>query len=394
MAEYELWLTDDAGVRIRLLQGVSFFSYTRAVDGLGTCSFGMPFDVIKDLRPFFKPDWRMEVWRSPLKGYPPRREDVFLLRKPNFYTRVDNVTMIQYYGRNGMDLLKRRSVVQRGGTAYAKKTATVDNMMKAFVRQQMLYGSALDEDGVVDNTRAWPQNEFRVQADASLGPSVTRDFADKNVFDLCKDLVSTAEQYHLDNSVNRRIHFDVVPMDVSGSSTASGSPLGWEFQTFADLRGGDRTNGIRFSLENENITQPNFFIDHLDEVTAAIIRGNGSGEAQQTEIVLDSVRASASRWNRVEKSISASNEASVTALQDAGRVELGKGIPKEKLNVTILNARGSRDVPRSLYGVDWDLGDLLSVDYAGQNFDVELKVVFVSVNENGEEEITGRSDVQ
>ena len=394
MAEYELWLTDDAGRRMRVLKDIAFFTYTRVVDGLGTCSFGLPFELMQDLIPYFQPDWRVEIWRSPAYGIAMRREDVYLLRKPMVYTRVDNVQMIQYYGRNGVDLLKRRTVIQRAGTSYALKTDSIDNLMKAYVRQQMLYGSALDEDGAVDNTRAWPQNEFTVQADGGLGPSVTRDFADKNVFDLCKDLQKTSEQYALDSASNRRIHFDVVAVDVAGSSTSTNAPLGWEFRTYADLRGTDRTGGLRFSLENENIKQPNFDVDHLDEVTAVFVRGNGNGASQLVTSVEDSTRLNASRWNRVERTVNASGEVSVTGLQNAGRVELGKGIPREKLTVTMLNSPGGRNVPRSLYGVDWDLGDLVGVDYAGRNFDVEISTVYVSVNEDGKEEITGRSDVQ
>jgi len=139
MAEYELWLTDDAGRRILSLNGLNepfFFSYTRVVSGLGTFSFGVPFSVFKDkVKPYFVPDQRIEVWRSPIVGIPMRREDSFMLRKPNIYTRQDNVEVIQFYGRNGVDLLNRSYVIQRAGTSYASKTDFIDDMMKAVVRE-------------------------------------------------------------------------------------------------------------------------------------------------------------------------------------------------------------------------------------------------------------------
>jgi hypothetical protein len=46
-----------------------------------------------------------------------------------------------------------------------------------------------------------------------------------------------------------------------------------------------------------------------------------------------------------------------------------------------------------LYGVDWDLGDLLPVKFAGKTFNVEVKVVYVSVDKDGKETITGRSTI-
>jgi hypothetical protein len=49
--------------------------------------------------------------------------------------------------------------------------------------------------------------------------------------------------------------------------------------------------------------------------------------------------------------------------------------------------------PRSLYGLDWDLGDLLPVFFAEKYFTAEVVVVHVSVNEDGEESIVGMNTV-
>lgn len=397
-SNFELWLTDDRGVRLTLLSSrgeLFFFSYTRAVSGLGTLNFGIGFrEFYKKFNTYFKPDWRVEVWHSPGYGIPLRREDAFMLRKPHVYTRDDGMEVLQYYGRNGIDLLKRRSVIQRAGTSYAAKTDNIDDMMKVFVREQMLYGSALDEDGVVDNTRGWPQNEFSVQAYSGIGPSVTRDFADRVVFDLLKDLKEASFQLNQENSTNRKIYFDVVPQDISVGAAPSGALLGWEFQTYADTRGSDRTSGIEFSVENENIEKPAHSISHLEEVNSVIVRGNGRGVSQLVTSVEDSNRIAVSRWNRVEAILSATSETSTAALQDAGRSELTKKKPEEELFVTFLNTPGSANTPRSLYGVDWDLGDLVRVNYAGRQFEAEINVIYVSVDENGRELITGRNEIQ
>lgn len=395
MAQYELWLTDDAGRRIRSVHEGAFFSYTRTVNGLGTFNFGIPFAIFNDLKPYFQPDWRIEVWRSPQPGSPLRREDAFMLRQHRVYTREDNVQMIQFYGRNGMDLLKRRAVIQRGGTQWAQKTDYVDDMMKAFVREQMLYGSALDEDGAADNGRAWPQSEFSVQGDVSLGPSVTRNYPGRIVFDICRDLAATSAQlYASAPTTYRRICFDVLPVDIRGVMTTSHSHIGWEFVTFADRRGGDRRTELEFSVANGNLKGPDYSENHMDEVSVVWVGGNGQGVSQMIASVEDSLRVGSSRWNRIERWKSASSESTAAALADAGRPDLQKGEPDIKMLATLLNAPGGPDTPRSLYGVDWDFGDWVRVNYAGVQFDMEISLVYVSVNENGREEITGRNEVQ
>jgi hypothetical protein len=90
-------------------------------------------------------------------------------------------------------------------------------------------------------------------------------------------------------------------------------------------------------VENENIKSPDYSINHLDEVNAVVVNGNGRGESQQIEIVTDATRMQSSRWNRVEKVLTAGNESSTSGLQNAGRTELGNHRTKEDLNVTFVN---------------------------------------------------------
>lgn len=396
MAQYEFWLADDSGRRLTLLDQLAFASYTRSSIGLGTINIGMPFDpFFKKFNPYFRPDWRVEVWRSPQEGVPMRLEDVFLLRKPNVYVRQEDSTpMLQFYGRNGLDLLYRRAVIQLPGTSYTSKTTYADNIMKAIVREQMLYGSCVSETGAADNTRAWPQNEFFVQQDLSLGPTLTRNFEGKDVIDILKELRAATFQLNISSASNRRIFFGIVPVNISGYATPYASTLGWEFRTYADLYGTDRTTGIVFSHENENIESPTYSKSHLEEVnTVYVTNGSGASVSAITKVE-DASRSGASRWNRCEKLISASSSATSTSdLTNAGYSELYNKRPVEEFPVTFLNTVGSPSTPRSLYGLDWDLGDLLRVGFAGKQFNVEVNIVYVSVDEDGKETITGRNEV-
>ena len=416
--EYELWLTDDAGHRLLLLSDLSFFSYSRTTRGMGTLEIGAPYNSIRSkINPVFVPDRRVEVWRSPKPGIPKRREGIYFLRKPRTYTRVDGVQMLVIYGRDTKDLLNRRWIIQAAGTTYTRQTDYLDDMMKAIVRTQMLYNHALDPDGVVSPSRAFPSGEFTVQTNKSLGPIVDYNFADRNVLDVLNELKNVSFQLHENNIANERIFFDVVATDVEELAEEileedlsesildeNDDPLleeetitplaavAFRFETFAGLYGIDRTASTVFSVENENLDSPDHSIDHLDERNSVIVKGYGRGDSRPWEIV-DSEGVNSSRWNRYETFLDASQEPDQDNLADFGYGELYANRPKETINAIFLNRDGSPTTPQSLYGVDWDLGDLLPVFYADRFLNVEVEIVYVAVDEAGQENILGRNNV-
>lgn len=421
-ASYELWLLDDSGKRILLLEEMAFFSYSRTVTGFGTLLVGIPYQAFREkISPVFEPDRRIQVWRSPATGIPLREEQTYLLRMTEIYQREgDGVEIIRFYGRDAKDLLRRRIVIQAAGTSWTRKEDYADDMMKEIVREQMLYGSALDETGAVDNTRAFPEDEFLVQGEVSLGPSVTATFAEREVLDVLKELQAMSFQLNEDSpTLNSRIYFDVISFDAQGRllmilDEETGLPIldeagypildeespeisaeqGFEFVTFADLRGQDRTeSALVFSVENDNLKGPDFSNDFTREENSIIVKGFGRGDSRDFERVQDDERVGASRWNLCEGYEDASTEPDQNNLVNFGYARLHEGRPKEDINAVFLNVPGGPDTPRSLYGVDWDLGDLLPVDYADKRFNVVVTIVYVAVDQEGKETITGRSDV-
>lgn len=378
MAEYEFYLEDDGGNKILLLKDLFNASYSRTTVGYGSFQIMLSYRALKEkINPVFIPDRRISVWRSPAQGVPMRLERTYILREPRIYTREDGVETITFYGRDGIDLLSRRYVIQASTTSYASKTDHIDDMMKAIVREQMLYGSCRDESGVLDNGRAYPNGEFTVDADVGLGPSTTKTFQDRRVLDVLKELKDESIQ------LGSPIYFDVIENQISGSTR-----FGWAFRTYADLRGADRTNGVEFSVENENLKTPEYSKSYFDEVNSVFIK-NGTLVSN----VQDTDRIYESRWNLCENVRFGYFEGAAAGLTAIGNAELGNGVPKEELEAIFLNTPGTPRTPRSLYGVDWDLGDLLPVSYAGMQFDAEVKIVYVSVDENGKETITGRNKV-
>ena len=396
MATYEIWLTDDSGQRMFPLEKYINFAYTRSSMYLSTLQIQFNFkEWVEMVNPFFRPDWRIEVWRSPAYGYPMRLEDVYMLRKPEVYTREgDAVQTFFLRGRNGVDLLNRRYVIQYTDTSYTTKETYIDDLMKAIVREQMLYGSCLDYTGVSDNDRAFPQGEFSVQDDLSIGPNAKLSFADRNVLDIMRELMELSFNMNLTLSTNRKIFFGVVPVELKGSTATLAEPnarIGYEFRTFADLRGTDRTDGIEFSVENGNLKAPTYIESHFDEVNAVYVKGQGIDSGRATLEVENLTLINKSRWNRCENVRTATYETDASGLQGEADVALGEGRPIFNLDAVFLNSPGSKNTPRSLYGIDWDMGDMLPASYAGKQFNIEVVNVYVSVDDMGNENITGRN---
>lgn len=371
MADYEVYLTDDSGRRIALLNKIAFLSITRLVMGYGTLHIGIPFQEFK-IYPAFLPDRRIEVWRSPRHGATLREEGSFFLRKYNVYTREeDSVEIIEFWGRSPIDILRRQTVTSSTPSKY-NKTDFVDDMMKDIVTENF-----------ISPVQTAPSGELSVDGTEGKGPSISHSFYGQNVLDILKDLRDISISLNEEDDANNRIYFDVV----RGSPLAGGG-FGYLFRTYANLRGTDRTKGTVYSVGNGNLRSPSYFEDHLDSETHAIVLSQTSSALNAD---VSSPDRYLSRWNDIRVSQQSSEDSTALNTAKANQM-LQQGKAEKALNVTFVDSPGSNRQPRSLYSVDWDLGDLLPVHYARKNFNAEVAAVYISVNENGEENIVGKSN--
>ena len=372
MAEYQIWLTDDAGVRIKLLKGYAFCTYSRASQGYGTFHIGIPINLF-DVDPLFIPDRRVEIWRSPAPGFVSRREGSYFLRKWNAYTRNDGMTIIEFFGRSPIDILRRQSVSSYTASAYSK-TGPADDVMKEIVYENF-----------VSPAQTAPSGEFLVDGDEGQGPTISASFFGDNVLDILDDIRKTTFIKNKADATDKKIYFDVVE-----GAPLYGGGYGYIFRTYSEYRGTDRTTGVIFSVENGNLDNPSYYEDHLSSYTnVATMNGaastyNGSAESGDKDL---------SRWNDSLK-IEGTSKEDTTVNNDKAEQILQDNSADKAFNGTFLNSPGSDRQPRSLYGIDWDMGDLVRVQYAGKNFNVEVSIVYVSVDESGKENITGLTKVQ
>lgn len=379
----EVWLTDDYGRRKYLFEKFSSLSYTRTTAGLGTCNLLIPYDkFINDVGSIPKRDMRLDVWRSPNAGIPARREGSFLIRKPMIYQRsTDQIRMLDIFGRSPIDLLRRQN-----SKTNATITDPIDDIMKNIVRSRFvtnLTAYSTSPNTVQGSTYA-STGEFVVDEDASDGPTITApaSYYLRSVLDICQDLKAASFTKHEENSANKKIYFDVIEDDAAGI----GNGFGYRFRTYPELRGADRTNKIAFSTENGNLQSPVYYEDGIDEETSIFVYNSLQSQSAQNNNQYQS------RWNYIESALT-TQETNTAAMLTVANSELRNKTAKKVLNADFLNSPGSASQPRSLYGVDWDMGDLLPIKFGEQVINAEVAIVYVGVNENGEESITGKTSV-
>jgi hypothetical protein len=375
-SSYEFILTDDSGRKIAQLDKYSFASYSRTTQGFGAIQFGLSYDYYQSLVPdIFKPDWRIDVWRKPDDDFPMRREGSFFLRKYLIAERVDGMRTIEFYGRSPLDILRR-------GSMWGNYTQTdvADDAMKQIVRDAIALNSLVPIPYVVSGV----YEDFTVDVDASLGPAIDISFQGYSVLDILTDIKQNTILLNKLTPTSRKIYFDVVEYN-----TLDNGGFGYIFKTYADLRGQDRTaGGSIFSSANGNLRKPVYYEDYLDQVTQiAAIYSDDSVDANFTA----GDDRFASRWNTITKSIFVGDTTGVGNYK--AYVELAKGKVKKVFSADFLNTPGGPTQPRSLYGVDWDMGDLVRAEFADKAFDAEIKVVHIAVDENGRENIVGQTEV-
>jgi hypothetical protein len=182
----------------------------------------------------------------------------------------------------------------------------------------------------------------------------------------------------------------------------SGADLGVRFTTTTDglrvdvVAPRDVSAGVRFSASLSNLTGWDYE-QTPPEVTVAVAAGQGDLR-NRLRRVSSSVRAADLAWGRrIERYVDQRDEGDTGKLQAAADDEVASGIGTVSLSITAQDSAAQR------YGVDWNLGDRVTVHVGlpGQQtvatvVDLVREVAF-EVNPDGSEKITpavGTSDAK
>jgi len=354
MSTFECWLSRDDGTRIQILDLVGPFSYTLALNNIGSFTLTLPANFPRDLLAY---DRRVLFWRKP-DGGGLRLEFVGFVRLIDTTAPGGFIRRI-VSGPDCNDLLNRRIVAYYAASAQASKTATGDNFILQLVRDN------LGDDTTVA-ARKLSSTYLDVQANPSLGPSITKAYAWRNLLDVIREVSDATRK------AGSVVYFGIVPVTET------------QFQMRVQLTqwGRDRTADsgypLTFSLENENLANPHLVEDARDEVTTAYGLGDGEDSQRDVQTSTDTAREGVSVFGRREAAINAVGNATASVL-DAADGRVNKGRPVTYFTATLLS------VPGCIYGVDWGFGDLVTVSFDGRQFDALIRAVTVSVDENGKE---------
>ena len=361
-SSYEFWLTDDAGTRLEFLEP-RWWNYVLVVNGVGWFQVGLESSIDR----YLFPDYRIETWRRPPDAAL-GLEMVGLMRDWDLWSGDDDEGT-DVSGPDQNDLLDRRIVAYPAQSTQSAKTDYADDMMKEIVAENMGASAAADRDLTALG--------FSVAADLGAGPSITKGFAWKQQLKTLQDISQASR------SEGDEVFFAVVPL----------TNLLFQFQTFTGQPGVDRTqtgsaNPLTIGQEWGNLKNPSLAYRHSRERNYIYAGGQGDAAERLVVEVSDATRIAVSQWGRREAFANATSDKTVAALTGAGNDALSKSRPTVRFSGTLI------DSPEARYGVHWGLGDKVTASFRGQQFDVIVRAVQVSVNQAGKENVMAKLEYQ
>jgi hypothetical protein len=370
---YEIWLTDDHGLRLALLDYTLPFNATRDTGVIAHCTVNVPATFDESL---IQLDYGIQIWRAPPGGRMSLWRPYFL-RKWRFDTTADGEEVIKLTGVDCNDLLRRRHVIAYAGTAQADKTDFADDMMKEIVTEALADGVA---PVPAAGTRVWA--DLSVQADSSDGPTLTKAFAyDKLLYPSGGGLLSSIAK--ASKEAGTEVFFDVQPHTVGSNA------INYEFRTFTGQIGLDVTGiGMLFSQEKGNLSQPFLEYDHTEEENYIYAGGQDTETARNIQQVYDAALYGASQWNRCEGFQDARNQTAANGVRESGRAALEEGSPRIRAGGTPLDTHSSR------FQTDWDFGYKVRERYRGKEFDCIVRTVTIGMDGNRREFVQARLEYE
>lgn len=313
-------------------------------------------------------DYVFEFWRRDPAG------DLDWYRDFSGFHRHDSSTdspegieTFAFSGRGLNDILSAEPIRYDKGTAEAAKSGTAETVAKEYVEENV-GPSALPVARVMPN--------LTVQVTAGTGAAWEGDRANKPLQDVLQELADFAPG-------------DYMVIDNSNAPDA----FDFEFQWSEDTWGTDRTKGnaagipaVIFGKQRNNAQNIRYAYSRLDEVNTAYIIGQGYGGLRRdiTRTAADaglSATQADSPWARraVVRSTRDYETAAMNALGDKITFEQR---PTREISLDVKSSQSTR------YGRDWDIGDYVTLEHRGNDYNQKIVGVTVTVSMDGAVTIT------
>lgn len=372
LANYEVWLTDDAGVRLASLDKFLTLQAAREANRIANFTLRAPLSFDTN---FVRRDNMIQVWRAPLGGRL-KLWRAYFIRRWRFNTLAGSDQVVTLYGPDSNDLMRRRIVAAYASSAQAAKTDFADDMMKEVVTEALADGVSPAPSA---GTRVW--SGLSVQADSSAGPTITKSFP----FDYLLLPGGGGVLSILANAAKEggtEVFFDVAPATVASNS------IDFQFRTTTGQPGQDVSDYVVFSQETGNLEKPDLEEDYTREENYIYAAGQGEEANRNVQQVYDAGRYNGSRWNRCEGFADARNQSADNGVIASGNNRLYEGRPRIRFTGIPVDTEGTR------FGIDWDFGDRVQAKYLNYQFDCIIRAMTLSVDGDGNETIDARLDYE
>jgi hypothetical protein len=354
MITYTLRYSTSAGSLIGFINDFESCRYViRGDGGVGAMELVVPVAHID----WFNPqnvDYRLTVWRSI------NNQQALLEGATEFLTVGWEITdeRITVTAMSLQSLLQRRIVAYYAGLDdYSKFTSKyAGNVMKTLVRTNCTSAFAANRDGV-DTYVA--MNNLTVNGDNNDGVSLSYSCSRNNLLDAITAISQSSTQ----------AGFWIV-----GQVTSNGD--GWTFDSYPYYFGQDRRGQSILSVGNRNVEQVKLTYDRTTEYTAVIAAGSGTESARFIGTNF-SAEVTASPYNRKELFYT-NPQLKSQVLVDAAAYNLTRAN-----RATFSFSAALLQTPQFVRGVDYNVGDILTVEFNGTQYTTRLDIVDVSISSNG-----------
>ncbi len=366
-ARYQVILRNQAGAQVALLTTWYSLEYVVRLNDIGT--FTLEIDGSLDVVSAFIVDGQVEIrrrdqdaspeidWYTDFRGF--QRTEVLK-------TDADGRSRFVSIGVDPKHLLARRVILFKDTSTEAAKTGPGETVMKSYVNENAGPGATAPPRlfaGVFPG--------LTIQASGGAGSTWEGNKPYRPLFRTVREIAdATAVDFDLifTGAVTLEFQAEAEPLGVDRTTTGIDPNTGLNAAGNAPLV---------FSLDFGNMEEPALTTHRIDEVTAAIILGQGAEEEREV-IQRTSAAITASAFNRVESVRNANQEEETAALNAVGDAMLQDLQARETFFFSALQ------IPSTLYGRDYFVGDLVTARYGSIERNLKIVAATIKVVEGAE----------
>jgi len=375
IAKYEVKVFSPEGALVAIFDNWRTLQFQNKVSDVGF--FVFTINGNDDRVPLFETDGQIEVWRWIPCVLEPYIE--FEGHFENFETTLFENGNLQFstIGSPYNGLLKRRSIAYTEDTAFSKKSAAAETVMKEYVTENCTDGAdASREEGTQAEAEIFG---LVVEADSAQGPTWSGERSGKVVLDTLRDIVIFAEEQS-----------DPIDFAVVGTRADNTGPDTYEFRFYTPQLGMDRravgvdpATGMNiagnaphvFSPDRGNVQSMRYSIKHKSSATAVYVWGVGRDVDRTFGYAEDATQVGVSRRESVQ---GGSNQTT-----DAERDDLAQEWI-ESLGAVETFSFTPQDTASSLYGVHYHYGDRVTATLDTIERHKKIVAVTITASGNGE----------